>query len=253
MKRRFLIPALLFAILLAAVPAFGAAVGSNGVVSISSYTPTSPPDQQVAATPGPAAPAATAGPVIVIPQAQPTVRATPAPVVEEIDLDAEEPSPAPERTAGESAEAATKADLLGYVKEHWVILAVAVGGVTALVVTLAVVSRLMNRKRRRRNPVAYGDYIAAWLGKRGFADVVTVGRAAGDGVLLTCRASRGTKVAVLCVLSDGIVSYRTVQQADEEKDRCGCSKAAVVTNSTFSRQAVEGARALNIELMAEIE
>lgn len=255
MRRLLRIAAALCVILLTAAPARAVTVNSGGVTVVG--TTSKPPQATDTPTPAPMAtpaPQGTAGPVIVIPQTQPTARVTPIAVVEDINLDEEELTPAPGRTPTPgSAEARESTDLLGYVKGHWPVLAAAVGGVTVLVIALAVVIRLLNRKRRRRNPVAYGNYIESWLGKRGFAEITTVGRAAGDGVLITCRAPRGTRMAVLCVLSDGAVSYRTVQQADEEKDRCGCAKAAVVTNGTFSRQAMEGARALNIELMAEIE
>ena len=248
MKRLIPLTALLCAALLLMPPALAGSLSTAG-----------PRNMEVLSnTPEPAAPTAplvivvpaTAAPALPpLPEEQPD-RPASTPIVMEISLDEETPAPAAAQEP--QGKAAGGLDFPGYVKAHWPVLAVVVGGVVLLVALLALLARVKGRKRRLRDPDAYGAYIAAWLSRRGFAEVSMVGPTA-DGVLITCRAPRGTKVAVLCVLSGGAVSYRTVQQADEEKDRCGCPKAAVVTNGTFSRQAVEGARALNIELMAGIE
>ena len=253
MKRLIPLTALLCAALLLMPPALAGSLSTAGPRNMEVLSNTPEPA-------APTAPPATDMPVIVVsateapvlptlPEEQPDLP-TPTPIVMEISLDEETPAPAAAQEP--QGKAAGGLDFPGYVKAHWPVLAAVVGGVVLLVALLALLTRVKGRKRRLRDPDAYGAYIAAWLSRRGFAEVSTVGPTA-DGVLITCRAPRGTKVAVLCVLSGGAVSYRTVQQADEEKDRCGCPKAAVVTNGTFSRQAVEGARALNIELMAGIE
>ena len=100
----------------------------------------------------------------------------------------------------------------------------------------------MARRRRRRKPndgAAYEKHVARKMRWRGWLFVRRCGKAtqADFGGDITARGFLFTKIVVQCKCYSGKVGVKAVQEVCAAKLFYGASRAAVATNSTFTRAA----------------
>ena len=85
---------------------------------------------------------------------------------------------------------------------------------------------------------AFEQYCAGLLKSRGFMSV-TITKASGDqGVDIIAR-KKGRKYAVQCKRYNGTVSNKAIQEVVAGKAFYGCDEAMVITNSRFSKSAIQ--------------
>lgn len=82
----------------------------------------------------------------------------------------------------------------------------------------------------------------------GFASVQRVGRSGDFGADIVARGFMFSKIVVQCKYYSKPVGVRAVQEVNAARQYYGASRAAVATNSTFTKAARELARRCNVEL-----
>ena len=94
----------------------------------------------------------------------------------------------------------------------------------------------------------YEYFVANYLKKHGFKNV-QVTKASGDfGVDITAY-KRKNKYAIQCKYYTNPVSLDSIQEVVAGKSYYGCNKAMVVTNNTFTENAVKLARQNGVILL----
>ncbi len=95
--------------------------------------------------------------------------------------------------------------------------------------------------------IAFEYVCADILRRRGFINV-KVTQASGDQGIDVLASKGGKRYAVQCKLYSNPVSNSAVQEAFAGMKYYGCSKAAVMTNSTFTESARDLAESIGVEL-----
>lgn len=93
----------------------------------------------------------------------------------------------------------------------------------------------------------FEEYCAAYLKKRGFKKV-RLTKASGDQGVDILAKRRGKTYAIQCKLYKKPVGNAAVQQAYAGKQYYDCDKGMVMTNSTFTKGAVELAERTGVAL-----
>ncbi len=93
----------------------------------------------------------------------------------------------------------------------------------------------------------YENACAEYLKKHGFYNVV-VTKASGDQGVDVIAEKAGHKYGIQCKYYTGAVGNKAVQEAYSGAAYYNCDKAVVMTNSTFTKSAIELAKKLGVEL-----
>ena len=95
----------------------------------------------------------------------------------------------------------------------------------------------------------YEEYVANWLRNKGYTNVDVTPKSGDFGADIICISPYGRKTAVQCKLQSKPVGYSAIQQVISGKLYYECSESMVVTNNTFTEQAKDGARKLDVQLI----
>ena len=104
-----------------------------------------------------------------------------------------------------------------------------------------------------KNAQEYERYVAYWLEQKGFHDVRITPKSGDYGADILCKDSKGNKVAVQCKLYSKPVGYRAVQEVISGMHYYNCNIAMVVTNSTYTKQAMTAAKKVNVKLIENLK
>ncbi len=117
-------------------------------------------------------------------------------------------------------------------------------GAGLLVIVLVVVCVLVFRRNNDEEEIdtmsgtEFEDFMAEILHRSG-VEVLELTKASGDFGADIIVMHEGERTAVQCKRYSRPIGVKAVQEAISAKDYYKCSKAAVITNSTFTRQAME--------------
>lgn len=96
----------------------------------------------------------------------------------------------------------------------------------------------------------YEKYVADRLKICGYRNIRTT-KASGDhGADIIADSPDGVKCAIQCKYYSKPVGNKAVQEALAGKVFYGCEKAMVITNNTYTKQAVEDAKRMGVELLS---
>lgn len=93
----------------------------------------------------------------------------------------------------------------------------------------------------------FEEYCASILRKNGFSHV-EVTRGSGDFGIDVIAEKAGVRYGIQCKKYSGTVGWHAVEEAKAGAEYWECQRAVVLTNSNFSRQALEGAAKIGVEL-----
>jgi restriction system protein len=117
---------------------------------------------------------------------------------------------------------------------------------------LAVHSQKSHRYRKCRMDDMEGhdfEFFCAELLKANGFRCVEVTQGSGDfGIDIIAYDMRGLKYGIQCKRYGSNVGWHAVEEARAGAEYYGCDRAVVMTNNYFTRQAVEGAQKINVEL-----
>lgn len=97
---------------------------------------------------------------------------------------------------------------------------------------------------------AYEHYCADKMRLHGFYAIKVVGKAGDYGADIVARGFMFARIVVQCKHYSKPVGVRAVQEVNAARQYYGASRAAVATNSTFTKAAQELAKACGVELWA---
>lgn len=107
----------------------------------------------------------------------------------------------------------------------------------------------MGRRRKRKNPGRqYEEHCADKMKWQGFWAVEQIGKTGDFGADIVARGFWFQKIVVQCKHYTGKVGVKAVQEVIAARQYYGASRAAVATNSTFTKAAEELARKCRVEL-----
>lgn len=109
-----------------------------------------------------------------------------------------------------------------------------------------------NRKKATRNGNEYERYVAWWLGTQGYRNIQITPKTGDYGADIICYDWNGTKYAVQCKYYSKPVGYRAVEEVLGAMHYYGCNSAMVVTNSTYTKQAVTAAKRVGVNLLQNV-
>lgn len=118
------------------------------------------------------------------------------------------------------------------------------GGAGLLVIVLVVICVLVFRRNDNEEEIdamsgtEFEDFMAEILHRSG-VEVLELTKASGDFGADIIVMHEGERTAVQCKRYSRPIGVKAVQEAVSAKDYYKCTKAAVITNSTFTRQAAE--------------
>lgn len=127
-------------------------------------------------------------------------------------------------------------------------------GITGIVVALCRCSavhlqrnRFMRRDFDNMDGWEFERWCAEWLRQNGFANVQVTSGSGDYGIDIIAHKNH-VKYGIQCKRYEGTVGWHAVEEARAGAEYWGCQKAVVLTNSTFTKQAVEGAGRIGVEL-----
>jgi restriction system protein len=93
------------------------------------------------------------------------------------------------------------------------------------------------------------EYFCAELLKANGFRCVEVTQGSGDfGIDIIAVDMNGLKYGIQCKRYESNVGWHAVEEARAGAEYYGCDRAVVMTNNYFTRQAIEGAQKINVEL-----
>lgn len=101
---------------------------------------------------------------------------------------------------------------------------------------------------KRMSGEQYEIHCAKKMRWHGFSSVQRVGKSGDYGADVIARGFMFAKIVVQCKYYSKPVGVRAVQEVNAARQYYGASRAAVATNSTFTKAARELARRCNVEL-----
>lgn len=104
------------------------------------------------------------------------------------------------------------------------------------------------RKSKSKNGAAYEQHVANKMRLHGFLFVQQCGKSGDYGADIIARTFFMSKIVVQCKKYSGKVGVKAVQEVIAARQYYRASRAAVATNSTFTKNAVELAKACGVEL-----
>ena len=105
----------------------------------------------------------------------------------------------------------------------------------------------MSRKRKS-NGKAYEEYCAYRMGCCGFFDIKHIGKSGDYGADIIAMGNMFMRIVVQCKHYSKPVGVKAVQEVNAARMYYGTHRAAVATNSTFTKQAKALARKCGVEL-----
>ena len=106
----------------------------------------------------------------------------------------------------------------------------------------------MKRKSKRNNGAAYEQHVAEKMKWLGWLYVRRIGKSGDFGADITAYNLFMTKIVVQCKNYKGKVGVHAIQEVIAARQYYRAERAAVATNSTFTRQAKQLAKKCNVEL-----
>lgn len=103
-------------------------------------------------------------------------------------------------------------------------------------------------RRKRNDGTKYEKHVANKMRWRGWMFVQHIGKSNDYGADVIARGFMFTKIVVQCKCYTGKVGVSAVQEVNAARQYYGASRAAVATNSTFTRQAKELSKKCGVEL-----
>lgn len=99
-----------------------------------------------------------------------------------------------------------------------------------------------------QTPYEYEQFVGLWLKRKGYQNVQVTQQSGDYGADIICTDSDGNYVAVQCKLYKKPVGYRAVEEVLGALHYYNCSRAMVVTNNSYTKQAIEAANRTGVEL-----
>ena len=109
-------------------------------------------------------------------------------------------------------------------------------------------ARRCRRRRKTNDGTAYENHVAWKMRFHGFCFVQMVGQSGDFGADVIARGFMLSKIVVQCKCYNKPVGVKAVQEVCAAKMYYGASRAAVATNSTFTKAAEKLARKCGVEL-----
>lgn len=134
-----------------------------------------------------------------------------------------------------------------------IVISLSITGILIAVVKCSAVHIQTNRRKLcgadydRMDGHDFEYYCADILKRKGFRKV-TVTQGSGDYGIDIIAWKDNVKYGIQCKRYSGNVGYRAVEEAYTGAGIYSCSRAVVMTNSGFTKQAKQGARRLGVEL-----
>lgn len=117
-----------------------------------------------------------------------------------------------------------------------------------------------NKKRQQKRissggyqtPYEYEQYVGSLLTYKGYKNVQVTPKSGDYGADIICKDKKGNKYAVQCKMYSKPVGYKAVEEVLGAMHYYKCNKAIVVTNNTYTKQAVEAANKVGVVLWKNI-
>lgn len=106
----------------------------------------------------------------------------------------------------------------------------------------------MKRKSKKNDGTAYEQHVAQKMKWLGWFHVRQIGKSGDFGADITAYNFFVTKIVVQCKNYKGKVGVHAVQEVIAARQYYKAGRAAVATNSTFTKQAKQLAKKCNVEL-----
>lgn len=111
---------------------------------------------------------------------------------------------------------------------------------------------LFDKGATYRNGHEYELYVAYFLERKGYRNVEVTQKSGDYGADILCRDRNGKRVAVQCKLYQRPVGYRAVEEVLAAMHYYRCDSAMVVTNSTYTQQAINAANKVGVKLLDRV-
>lgn len=111
---------------------------------------------------------------------------------------------------------------------------------------------LFDKGMTYNNGHEYEKYVAWWLGTKGYRNIQITPKSGDYGADIICYGRRGEKYAVQCKYYSKPVGYRAVEEVLGAMHYYGCNEAMVVTNSTYTKQALTAANRSGVKLIERV-
>lgn len=117
-----------------------------------------------------------------------------------------------------------------------------------------------NKKRQQKRissggyqtPYEYEQYVGSLLTYKGYKNVQVTPKSGDYGADIICKDKKGNKYAVQCKMYSKPVGYKAVEEVLGAMHYYNCNRAIVVTNNTYTKQAVEAANKVGVILWKNI-
>lgn len=106
-------------------------------------------------------------------------------------------------------------------------------------------------KKKKRTASGYESFVASYLKQQGYHRVAVTQASRDFGVDVTCRKGF-RKYAVQCKYYTGPVGVKAVQEIVAGKKHYGCNSTMIVTNSSFTKQAIMLAKENKVLLVPNV-
>lgn len=106
----------------------------------------------------------------------------------------------------------------------------------------------IERKPRKITGYDYEERVAKSLREKGYRNVIVTPKSGDYGADIVATNKHGEKICFQCKYYNGSVGISAVQEVNGAKSHYGCTKAAVITNSKFTKAAKELANDNDIDL-----
>lgn len=108
-------------------------------------------------------------------------------------------------------------------------------------------SRFMQRDFDNMDGWEFEKWCAEWLRQNGFDNVIVTPGSGDYGIdIIACKDN--AKYGIQCKRYKGSVGWHAVEEAKAGAEYWRCQRAVVLTNSNFTKQAIEGAGRIGVEL-----
>ena len=97
----------------------------------------------------------------------------------------------------------------------------------------------------------YEHFVAAWLATKGYSNVIVTPKSGDYGADIIATDPNGNKTAIQCKLYSQPVGYKAVEEVLGGMHYYNCTSAMVITNSTYTAQAIRAAKKMGVKLIQE--
>lgn len=103
-----------------------------------------------------------------------------------------------------------------------------------------------------QTPYEYEQLVGLWLKRKGYQDIQITQKSGDYGADIICKDANGQRIAVQCKLYKNPVGYKAIEEVLGAMHYYNCNHAMVVTNNSYTKQAVEAARKVGVELWSGV-